>query len=289
MVQRVLTSMRMVARCMRSHGVPNWPDPSVDSEGRPGFNLLHVHGFDPNSAQINNKMNACGHAMPAGAGIPVIAPGGPGLMMVNHSARVTRRPRRAWLRPARTAVPMITAAALVLLATACGGGSSATGSGGSPAAGGSATSRSLVAYSHCMRSHGVPDFPDPASSGQLPKTDAQLLGVSSSQLQAAKRDCQHLLPTGGSLQQQEAQCMQNSDCPPALVQQMMNADLKLSRCMRSHGVPNFPDPASGGSGGPYFPISRVGISDTASHSQRFMAKLSECGRLVGDNAPESFG
>jgi hypothetical protein len=83
--------------------------------------------------------------------------------------------------------------------------------------------------------------------------------------------------------------MQNSDCPPALVQQMLNADLKLARCMRSHGVPNFPDPVTGGSGGPFFPISRVGISDAASHTQRFTAKLSECGRLVGDSAPESFG
>jgi hypothetical protein len=78
MVQRVLNDMRMLARCMRSHGVPNWPDPTVDSEGRPDFNLLHVHGFDPNSSQINNKMQECGHVMPGGAGIPVIAPGGPG-------------------------------------------------------------------------------------------------------------------------------------------------------------------------------------------------------------------
>jgi|HubBroStandDraft_6_1064221.scaffolds.fasta_scaffold639311_2 hypothetical protein len=209
--------------------------------------------------------------------------------MVNHSTRVTRRARRAWPRPAHTAAAIITAAVLAMLAAACSGSPSSTGSGSSPTARGSANSRSLVGYSHCMRSHGVPDFPDPASSGQLPKTDAQLLGVSSSRLQAARTACRHLLPTGGSLQQQEGQCMQNSDCPPALVQQMMNADLKLARCMRSHGVPNFPDPASGGSGGPFFPISRAGISDAASHAQRFTAKLSECGRLVGDSAPESFG
>jgi hypothetical protein len=209
--------------------------------------------------------------------------------MVNHSARVTRRPRRAWPRPAQTAAAIITAAVLALLVAACSGSPSSTGSGGSPAARGSANSSSLVGYSRCMRSHGVPNFPDPTSSGQLPKTDAQILGVSSSQLQTARAACQHLLPTGGSLQQQEGQCMQNSDCSPALVQQMMNADLKLARCMRTHGMPNFPDPVGGGSGGPFFPISRAGISDAASHTQRFTAKLSECGRLVGDSAPESFG
>jgi hypothetical protein len=139
-----------------------------------------------------------------------------------------------------------------------------------------------------MRSHGVRNFPDPTGSGQLPKTDAQLLGVSSSQLQAARTDCQHLIPAGTSVQQREHQCMQNSDCPPALVQQMMNADLKLARCMRSHGVPNFPDPTNGGSSGPVFNITKAGISDAASHTSQFEIKLTECGRLVGENAPESF-
>jgi hypothetical protein len=140
-----------------------------------------------------------------------------------------------------------------------------------------------------MRSQGVPNYPDPDSSGQLPKTDAQLLGVSTSQYQAARQACRHLLPTGGSLQQQEDQCMQNSDCPPALVQQMMTADMKLARCMRSHGVPNFPDPTNSGSGGPFFNITKAGISDAASHTRQFEAKLTECERLVGGNAPESFG
>jgi hypothetical protein len=211
--------------------------------------------------------------------------------MMTDPTRVLRRPRPAWPRPPRTVAAIIAAAALALLAAACGSGGSPSpaGSGGSPAAGGSAGSPSAVAYSACIRSHGVPTYPDPNSSGQLPKTDAQLLGVSTSQYQAAQHACQHLLPTGGSIQQQEAQCMQNSDCPPALVQQMMTADLKLARCMRSHGVPNFPDPTNGGSGGPFFPISRAGISEAASRTHQFVAELNECGRLTRDNAPESFG
>ncbi len=208
--------------------------------------------------------------------------------MTNRSTRVTRWPRRVWPRPARTAAVIIATVAVALLA-ACSGTPSPAGSGGSPAAGGSAGSASAVAYSACMRSHGVPNYPDPDSSGQLPKTDAQILGASTSQYRVAQQACQDLLPTGGSLQQQEHQCMQNSDCAPALVQQMMTADLKLARCMRSHGVPNFPDPTSGGSSGPVFNITKAGISDAASHTDGFMAKLTECGRLVGVNAPESFG
>lgn len=50
MVQRVPDGMRRPALCLRSHGVPNWPGPTVDSEGRPGFNLLHVPGFNPEFA-----------------------------------------------------------------------------------------------------------------------------------------------------------------------------------------------------------------------------------------------
>ena len=181
---------------------------------------------------------------------------------------------------------MIAAVVLALLAAACSGGPSSTGSGGS-SAGGSADSLSAIAYSACMRSQGVPNYPDPDRSGQLPKGDAQQFGVSTPQYQAAQQACQHLLPTGGSLHQEEYQCMQNSDCPSALVQQMLTADRELARCMRSHGVPNFPDPTTD-SNGPVFNITNVGISDAASHTSQFEAKLDECARLAGGNAPESF-
>jgi hypothetical protein len=201
--------------------------------------------------------------------------------MLNHSTRVIRRPRRAWLATARTLAAIIAAAALALLAAACGGSPSSTGSRGSPGAGASANSPSALAYSTCMRSDGVPNYPDPTSGGQLPKTDAQLLGVSTSQYQAAQQACRHLLPTGGSPED----CILSSDCPPALVQQMMAADRKLAQCMRSHGVPNFPDPTNGGASGPIFNITKAGISDAASHTHQFISKLNECGR---PNAPESF-
>jgi hypothetical protein len=196
------------------------------------------------------------------------------------TGRVARPRRRALRRGSILAAA--TMAAVVGLA-ACGGGSSGPG----VASGGSTTSPSAVGYSACIRSHGVPNYPDPDSSGQLPKGGAQQFGVSTSQFQAAQQACRDLLPTGGSIQQQEHQCMVNSDCSPALVQQMLNADLKLARCMRSHGVPNFPDPTTS-SQGPIFNITKAGISDAASHSNQFEAKLTECGRLVGPNAPESF-
>ena len=66
------------SQCMRSHGVPNFPDPTVDSEGRPGFNLVPIHGTDWNSPQVSTDMQGCEHMMPGGVPVPVIAPGGPG-------------------------------------------------------------------------------------------------------------------------------------------------------------------------------------------------------------------
>jgi hypothetical protein len=171
---------------------------------------------------------------------------------MNDSTRVTRRPRRAWPPAARTAVAIIAAAALALLTVACSGGSpSSAGSGGSPSAGGSSSSPSAVAYSACMRSHGVPTFPDPGSGGAIPKGDAQDFGVSSSQLQAAQSACQPLYPNnGGSLSASLRQCEETGDCPQAMVQQVMTQLRKFSQCMRSHGVPKWPDPVLDSQGRP---------------------------------------
>ncbi|HEY2126381.1 MAG TPA: hypothetical protein VGH77_04265 [Streptosporangiaceae bacterium] len=83
-----------------------------------------------------------------------------------------------------------------------------------------------------MRSHGVPNFPDPSGSGGAPKETAQQLGVSSSQLQRAQNACQHLLPNTG-----------NIDDNPAALHQWWSQMLHFARCMHSHGVPNWPDPS----------------------------------------------
>lgn len=77
-MHQVMNSMLAFSWCMRARGVPNWPDPTVDSEGRPGFNLIPIYGTDWNPPQIQNKIYQCEHVMPAGGGVPAIYPGGPG-------------------------------------------------------------------------------------------------------------------------------------------------------------------------------------------------------------------
>jgi hypothetical protein len=168
---------------------------------------------------------------------------------VNHSTRVIRRPRRGWPPAARTAAAIIASAALALPAAVFGNTPSSTVGGGSTNARASTLSRSTnvqkaLAYSRCMRAHGVLKFPDPSSSGAIPKVGLQQLGVSSTVFQAAQKACQHLLPNGGQSSQ-------------AWDQMALNALWNFAQCVRAHGVPNWPDPLAesdpGQPGTPGFP------------------------------------
>jgi hypothetical protein len=131
-----------------------------------------------------------------------------------------------------------------------------------------------------MRSHGVPAFPDPDIKGNYQAVDPQHLGVGSSQLQSAQAACQSQLPTGGSLQQQTNQCLWFGDCPPTLLQQLLNLGREYARCMRAHGVPNWPDPTLN-KGRPAFDLSSAGIDKQSTDSSQFAAKDRECRRLSG--------
>src|SRR5579864_8869305 len=150
--------------------------------------------------------------------------------MMNVNTCVMHGPRPP---AARTAVAIVATAVLSLLAAACSNSPPSTGSGGSSNAGRSANSPIGIGYANCMRSHGVPKYPDPSGSNELanglPKVSLQQLEVSSSQYQAAQNDCAHLLPNGGQQTQTQSQ-------------QDLNAMRRYARCMRSHGVPTWPDP-----------------------------------------------
>ena len=207
---------------------------------------------------------------------------------MNHSTRAMTQLPGSRSSAARAAAAIIGTAALALMAAACSGSLSSAGSDGSTSAGGSASSPSAVAYSHCMRSHGVPNFPDPPSNGGVPKASSQQLGVSSSQLQAAQTACQDLYPTsggsGGALTKDSlGQCEETGDCPQALVQQAMNALRTYARCMRSHGVPNWPDPTIDSEGRPG--VNLVAITGTNWNSPQISNKMQECYHVMPGGVP----
>jgi len=134
-----------------------------------------------------------------------------------------------------------------------------------------------------MRSHGVPAYPDPDSSGQLPKPDAHHLGVSGTQLQASQQACLHLLPnTGRAINAGSVQeCMMADDCPRALVQHVLTEERSFAQCMRSRGVPNWPDPITDSQGRPVFSIS-ISKDGFNPYSKPIWAKGNQCSQLMPD-------
>ena len=114
-------------------------------------------------------------------------------------------------------------AGIAMLAVACAGG---TPTGAGPANGQTPYQQAL-AYARCMRAHGDPGFPDPNSQGLFPHPAGP-------QYQSATSTCAHLLPSQPLAAGQK--------------QGHLRQALRFSACLRSHGVPGFPDPtvAQGG-------------------------------------------
>jgi hypothetical protein len=87
-------------------------------------------------------------------------------------------------------------------------------------------------YSQCMRSHGVPNFPDPSPGGGFVFQAGSGLNPSSPALQSATATCQRYMggspPGPGTVEHPSAQWLAQM--------------VKAASCMRRHGYPNFPDP-----------------------------------------------
>jgi len=68
---------------------------------------------------------------------------------------------------------------------------------------------------------------------------------------------------------------------------MMTTDRKFARCMRSRGVPNWPDPTIESDGQPVFDLTQVGITHSQTHSPPMSDEIAECQRL--EHATLAFG
>ncbi len=168
----------------------------------------------------------------------------------------------------------IPALAATLLIAGCGGSRDPSND---PS---SASLRSAgLEFAACMRSHGVPNFPDPSTSsgGGLQIQSSQRNGqgqtmtvngvpVNAPAFQSAMNTCQKYMPkpkliSGG------------------ITQLKANA-LKMAQCMRSHGVPNFPDPTvkSGPNGGIGIQIAGPGLNP---QSPALQAAQQKCRGFMG--------
>jgi hypothetical protein len=137
-------------------------------------------------------------------------------------------------------------AGLSLLAAGCGGSEApAVANVGTTTAGTSAAASSkappsqsqleqeALAYARCMRSHGLPNFPDPTAGGGFMFSAGSGVDPTSPAFKAAESKCRKYQASMGGL----APGTQTHPTAAWLGQMV-----KAAQCMRRHGVSSFPDP-----------------------------------------------
>lgn len=131
----------------------------------------------------------------------------------------------------------LTTVACALPLAACGSSSSSSSS-----VGANPNYQKGLQFAACVRSHGVPNFPDPtAQSNGAMRLEANNgvfkvdgVTVNGPAFRSAQQACRAYLPNGGNPRQVSAA--------------QRGAMLQFSQCMRSHGLSSFPDPQFSGGG-----------------------------------------
>jgi hypothetical protein len=123
------------------------------------------------------------------------------------------------------------ATAAAALLAGCGGGSNPPSSSNSPGSGGylapAQFQQDALNFATCMRSHGVPNVPDPGTRGWK-----AALGSQAPAVLAAERTCERLVPGVIPSSQSQAQ-----------TPRQIGAMLAFAGCIRNHGV-NVNQPAA---------------------------------------------
>jgi hypothetical protein len=159
--------------------------------------------------------------------------------------------------------------------TALSGGGPSTGSGGGAPRSGfaiqTANPQKALKLAECMRANGVPNFPDPNGQGLIQGSG---IDPNSPQFQKAQQKCAKDIGGGGTRS-------------PAQIARAEAAALAFSKCMRSHGVSDFPDPQFSSGGGIRISIhTKAGIatSDLDPNSPIFKKAQQNCGSLLPGRA-----
>jgi hypothetical protein len=118
-----------------------------------------------------------------------------------------------------------------------------------------------------MRSNGFPNFPDPNSNGVISGAISLGINPNSPQFQAAQKACQKYASGGIQSPRQQAQASARG--------------LEFAKCMRSHGIADFPDPGSNGGIGSGNPAN----SDLNLNSPQFQAAQKVCQPIYTGGQP----
>jgi hypothetical protein len=120
-----------------------------------------------------------------------------------------------------------------------------------------------VKFAECVRAHGVPHFPDPDATGDFNFG----VDVSAATFTAAVNACKALQPPG-TLSAHRSPKQQS-------------AALRFAQCVRSHGVPDFPDPVNGQ---PLINTYRIPSSNRPGGMSILNAATDKCGAILGPDA-----
>lgn len=177
-----------------------------------------------------------------------------------HTALLSAAPTQS-----RRAKPMAAAAiaTLALLAAACGSSSPA-----SPNSGSQATfTAAAFKYSTCMRDHGLPRFPDPTMTDHNGQQVAYLTATipvdPSPAFKSAQHACREILPPP------------INSSPTQLAQQRQTREqhlLAFTKCLRNHGITDFPDPTSQGQ----LTFEMVNAAGVDLHAPTLLAAANTC-------------
>jgi hypothetical protein len=98
-----------------------------------------------------------------------------------------------------------------------------------------------LAYAQCIRENGYPEWPDPDPEGRFVMRRDHGMSFNDPRRQAAMEACQDLRPPGHG----GGMAIGPGGGAAAMDEETM---LEFARCIRSNGVPEFPDPGAAGGG-----------------------------------------
>jgi hypothetical protein len=189
----------------------------------------------------------------------------------------------------RTLWPLAALATVALISAGCSNDSAETGTGtarssgttGSTSTAGTTSSTSTagttssgadknltardkaVKFAECIRAHGVSDFPDPNAKNQFEYG----VSVTPAVWQQATTACKDLQPPG---------TLSGKRTP-----KQQSAGLRFARCIRDHGVKDFPDPVNGE---PLVNTYKIPSSNKPGGMAILNAAMQKCGKVLGEAA-----
>jgi len=177
---------------------------------------------------------------------------------------------------------LVLVALIAVIAAGCGsntatGTASSDSNAGSGASSGSASNgastqatkrEKAVKFAECVRAHGVPHFPDPDATGNFNFG----VDVSAAVFTAAVNACKALQPPGTLSAKRSTK--------------QQSAALRFAQCVRSHGVPDFPDPVNGQ---PLIDTTHIPSSNQPGGMTILNAATNKCGSVLGADARTSGG